>query len=242
MGQARPFYPEWAARYRGVSHRICHIFDNDFDGLSLPAGSDAIVVGSGITGAQVAHSLVTAGRNVLLLTRRELAGGQGKTSSTDWRDGRLRSQLCACPTLRERDAMLQAEGDRGTIPPWDLERIQTHIESGALTHRLARIAHAIPQNGDVTLITEDGLEYRRGILVLATGFYPHMQDWLRSAAKQLQLPSWEDGEPNLTVDFEWGTGSGIFLTGKQALRVGGPFAQNIVGGQQVADVICGLCS
>jgi hypothetical protein len=182
-------------------------------------------------------------RKVSFLTRRPLGSGEGKTGSKDWRDQpELRKRLCGLRTPAERDALLRSEGDRGTIPPWELRRIEELIAAGHVEHRLCGIAHAIPSDRDVEVVLDSGEVLRAGQLAIATGFTAETQDWLLASARMLDLPFYPDGIPLLEANFEWGKGSGIYMTGIHARRVAGPFAHNLVGAQMLAEVLCDECS
>mgnify|MGYP000243375370 CR=1 FL=1 len=236
-GQATPYYPEWSARLRGHNPLVCSIFDNDFEGADLPAGEDAIVLGSGITAGQLVDVLENKGqRKITLLTRRPLSKGEGKTSSMHWREADLRKKLCGYSELKDRDAMLRAEGDRGTMPIWEMERIEQLQSQGRVEHLLGEVAHVVPGKNSVEVILDTGRVLKTSLLALATGFVSELQDWMVRAARKAELPFYPDGLPRLDSNFHWG--GGIFLTGRQAVRVGGPFAHNIVGGMIFADEFC----
>lgn len=235
-GQSRPFYPEWAARLRGHNPKVCSIFDNDFDGTELPVGEDAVVLGSGITAGQLVNVLAKARKRITLLTRRPLSKGEGKTSSLHWREGKLRAELCGLSTMEARDAMLRAEGDRGTMPIWEIERIEQLKAAGVVEHVLGEVAHVVPNRDAVEVVLEDGRVLKASLLALATGFVSELQDWMIRAARKAELPFYPDSTPLLNSSFHWG--GGIYLTGRQAMRVGGPFAHNVVGGMIFADELC----
>ncbi|MCB0323089.1 MAG: FAD/NAD(P)-binding protein [Bdellovibrionales bacterium] len=240
MGQMRPFYPEWAARLRGHWPHVMHVFDNDFDGLNLPVVEHAIVVGGGITAAQTVARVAQNGtQRITYLTRRPLSKGEGVTSTLDWRDNQeLCQKLCSLELPSQRDDMLRAEGDRGTIPQWELERLEQLQSEERVIHEVCSISHAIPTSQNVRVALDNGIVLGANQLVLATGFTPELQDWLVASARALGLPFYPDGVPLLERDFEWGRGSNIFLTGIHARRIAGPYAHNVVGAQMFASQFC----
>ncbi len=241
MGQQRPFIPEFAARLQGSNPRVCSIFDNDFEGCNLPSGESAVVVGSGITSGQACGVLTNDGqRKVTLLTRRKLSNGSGKTSTMDWLGKELREKLCSMESCEQRDLLLKAERDRGTMPTWEQERIETLMSKGLLEHRITNIAHVIPEKDSVTIVLRSGEKIETSLLVLATGMVARLQNWVIDAGKKAELPFYHDEVPKLDINSHWG--GGIYLSGVQAMRSVGPFAHNIVGGMILANSVCDDCS
>ena len=234
IGQPTPAYPLWATTTRGHNPRVSHIFDNDYELTQLPEGEQFVVVGGGITAAQVASSLVLqAGRRVTLVTRRPLTGGAGRTNTVDWLDPDRRRQLCALP-WGKRAAYLKDEGDSGTVPWWELEVLDRLKNEAKIIHRITEVAHLAPTNAHVCLIDRDGDEIHGDAVVLATGLETGIPPWLKMSASALGLPFDERGFPLLTDQLEWG--KGLFVHGHFAKLVVGPFAANIVGGMIAANI------
>lgn len=236
LGHMAPHYPNWARTNRGHDPRISHVFDRDYELHELPDGDTVIVVGGGITAGQVAGSIAEElGRKVLLITRRELTRGEGTTSSEDWKDPERRQHLCGLD-WSERFELLRKEGDRGTMPPWEMERLQRLIDRGDLRHEVRDIALLVPQDDGVLLVDTNGNPLRGDATVLSTGMMPIVPDWLRFAARRLNLPFDDNGHPILQENLQWGTDHKIFLHGSFAKPVLGPYAPNVSGARIAGEI------
>lgn len=234
IGQPTPAYPEWATTTRGHNPRVSHIFDNDYELSELPPGEQVIVVGGGITAAQVASSIAKlSDRRVTLVTRRPLSGGEGTTNTVDWLDPERRARLCALPWV-DRYAFMEHEGDRGTVPFWELDRITEHKREGRIVHRVTEVSHLAPTNEHVCLIDANGEEIHGNLIVLATGLQLGLPLWLKAASDSLGLPLDSFGNPCLKNNLEWG--KGIYVHGSLARPIVGPFGGNIVGGMIAAQI------
>lgn len=235
VGQRAPFYPDWARALRGHDPRISHIFDRDYELCELPDGEVVSVVGGGITAAQVACSIADSGRKVILLTRRPLSGGSGK-GSDDWKDNEMRLRvLCSCEWT-ERFNVLRKHGDRGTVPPWELERIETHIQDGRIEHSVCNVEAMVPTALGVELIKRDGATVHSHVSVLATGLTSELPSWLIGSALAAGLPFDALRRPILQDNLQWGDDTCIFLHGVHAAPVVGPFAANISGARIAASI------
>ena len=238
LGMNAPDYPEWASRPRGHNPRICHVFDDDFHREELPKGDTAMVIGGGITGAQVAAALSERGdRHVTYITRSPLTRGEGRSSSAEWYDPQRRARLCALP-WPERMALLQREGDRGTVPEWEHVRLDRCRSAGTLSHRIDAIAHLVPSDDEVSVLFRNGAVQRVNQVVVATGLKKTFHDWIVASAREMGLPFTVEGEPQLENNLEWHPRSGVFMLGHHANPVLGPYGANISGGRIAADLIC----
>ncbi|MCB0347129.1 MAG: SidA/IucD/PvdA family monooxygenase [Bdellovibrionales bacterium] len=235
LGQSAPFYPDWARALRGHDPRISHIFDRDYELRELPGGEVVAVIGGGITAAQVACSIAESGRKVLLLTRRPLSGGAGEGSDY-WKDHETRHRvLCSC-AWPERFGVLRKHGDRGTVPPWELERIERLVSAGGIEHFVCNVEALVPTPDGIEVIRRDGSTLRSHVSVLATGMTPELPSWLTGSARAAGLPFDENGRPVLQDNLQWGYNSCVFLHGVHAAPVVGPFAANISGARIAASI------
>jgi hypothetical protein len=179
------------------------------------------------------------GVKVNYITRRPINSERGSTSSDYWKERCRRDELCKLPWPARWD-MIRKEGDRGTIPPWEVAKIEAHRGAGTIVHEVCDIALCVPDNEHVQVIREDGSVLHVDSIVLATGLQPAMPDWLLNSARRMSLPFDENGRPFLTDTLGWGDGSGVTLHGVYAQPVLGPFAANIAGARSGAE-ICVEC-
>ncbi|MCB0359406.1 MAG: SidA/IucD/PvdA family monooxygenase [Bdellovibrionales bacterium] len=226
-GPGGPFYPRWATRLG--SSRVCHIFDQTFERSSLEPGCRVILIGGGISGVQVALALAEAGHQVTVLTRRVI-GVSATTTPEDWTAARL-AQMTALP-YEQRFEMLQGAGDKGTLPSWEQQRLAEALRSRTIVHRVCNIESIRSEGADVCVYIAGGRPdvERAHTVVLGTGFIRDLPEWLRTSARNLNLPLTPSGAPILEPSLEWGTGSCIYLMGAGSAPVLGPYAANLIGG------------
>ena len=236
LGMMEPDYPSFASCLRGHDARIQHVFDLNYEVGELPAGERVAVIGGGITAAQVACSIAAQNRHVSLICRRKLSPGEGTTSSDDWLDPSRRAKLTVLP-WQERFAVLRKEGDRGTVPIWEMERVTKACDAGQIDLQVSRVAQLIPTRTAVEIAFPDGRVKTVDAVVMATGLKKALYDWVAESGQEMKLPTDASGLPILGDSLEWGKGSGIFLMGHLAGPVVGPFAANISGGVIAAQLI-----
>lgn len=230
--------PSWATGVDSVTH-VWDGFDPE------RAAADTVVVGGGITAAQLATCLAERDREpVTLCARREL---EAATTEADPRwinwnhiDRHLHRYP---PGSKERyETVLEARND-ATIPPTLLERLEAAVDEGMLSIRYGDIRSAREVDGRVRLLLEDGgcLSADRG--VLATGFTPVFEHpFVDRTADELELERGYRGTPVLDDEtlawrHESGDRSPLFVTGALAAGTVGPFAGNIAGARRAADRI-----
>ncbi len=228
--------PEWAEGIDAISH-VWDGFDSD-----EPA-DETIVVGGGITAAQLATCLAERER-VTLLARHELeeATIEADPRWINW--NHIERQLHRYPAgSRERlDTIRDARND-GTIPPRLFDRVEAATNDGRLSIRHGDVESARVVDGQVRLLSPNAGCCSADRVALATGFEPVFEHpFVGRIAATLGLERGYRGLPVLDDEtLAWqrrsGTGSPIFVTGALAASAVGPFAGNVAGARRSADRI-----
>ncbi|MDA3920483.1 MAG: FAD/NAD(P)-binding protein [Salinisphaera sp.] len=209
-----------------------HVFDPDF-ALGEP-GRATVIVGGGITGAQLALRAAEAGHRVCWLTRHKPVRADFDS------DPCYAGPRCLVPfadtPLAERTALLAEARFPGTLPPDIYSAITAALAAGEIAWR----------QGHPTRLTETGVALADGRIIdaerviLATGFAhrPAPDSVLGRTIADLRLVT--DTAGHLHLDSELAAAPGLHVAGRPASLQLGPMAGNIKGarlaGQTLADV------
>lgn len=113
---AQPRWPDWATRLRDGGALVRHIFERDFV-LEPDAWPDSVVVvGGGITAAQVAMRMADTGREVHLVSRHEPREHQFD-ADPGWVGPKHMRRFSATTDRGERRQMIGKARHAGSIPP-----------------------------------------------------------------------------------------------------------------------------
>ena len=233
----QPYWPGWARALRGeFGGVIHHVFDPGWElGTFAPAGR-TVVVGGGITAAQVAVSLARRHSGPIALLMRHAPRVHQFDSDVCWLGEQCMRHFRRTDDMRHRRDILRRVRHRGSMPPDVYRQLRK-----ALTRRSVCIIEA-----EVERATADPLG--RGILLhcagqppiaadhvlLATGFDPGRPGGalVDRAVVELGLPVAPCGYPVVDGRLEWGRG--IHVTGPLAELEIGPVARNIIGARYAA--------
>ena len=228
----QPEWPEWAPRGNA---RIRHVFEPGFEGW--PTSSETVVVvGGGLSAAQVALRLADEDHVVHLVSRHGLREHQFD-SDPGWLGPKYMRGFDREQDLgRRRDVITKAR-NRGSVPSDIRQSLRRAIDAKRIWwHK--RVVTAMDIQGD-------GLQVRLGVskslaadrVLLATGFAAHrpggsMIDELIASAS---LPCASCGYPIVDSSLRWHPG--VYVTGPLAELVLGPVSRNISGARQAGDRI-----
>ncbi|OVE83759.1 FAD/NAD(P)-binding protein [Natronolimnobius baerhuensis] len=236
--------PDWAD---GIGE-IEHIWDESFDPATQ--SGESIVVGGGITAAQVALCLADraadgageAASGVTLLSRHDLetAAIEADPRWINW--NHIERHLHRHPpgSQARADVIREARND-ATIPPTLFERLESAAETETLSIRHGDVRSARRVDGRVRLVLENGGCCSAEQVVLATGFAPIFDHpFVEQVADELDLKRGYCGMPVLSDEtLAWhrkdDTASRLFVSGALAAGAVGPLAGNIAGARRAAD-------
>lgn len=222
MGSGEGSIPRFAQQLRAEGKPVNHIFDPDFKLNDVQRGESVAVVGGGITAAQTAIGLAKRGHPVTLITRQPI-----KEAALDfprqWATYGSRYLLDGLsPT--ERREVINANRNKGTVPPYVMDELNAQLRSGMIRHQI------VPE------VTADGVRpFDR--VVLATGFESGRPGGalVDNAVSQYGLPVAPDGFPVVNGQLQWHPR--VWVSGPLAELSVGPASRNIVGAQLAAQRI-----
>ncbi|MCK6544978.1 FAD/NAD(P)-binding protein [Myxococcota bacterium] len=233
----QPEWPSWAAelRTKGPHGALQHIFEVGFDRDRVPDGARVVVIGGGISAAQVALALRTRCR-VTLLSRHELRRHMFD-SDPGWLGPKYLAAFAREVDPSRRRAAITEARHRGSMP----ENVHRHVRVAAAAGEL-RLERADIDRVDVGA---EGLHVRLGDgrsldvdrVLLATGFDRRrpggvMVDALVDAHG---LRCAACGYPIVDEALRWHPR--LFVTGPLAELELGPVSRNIAGARAAGERI-----
>lgn len=233
----QPHWPDWAAALRPQNAPVNHVFEAGFDREALPDWSQAVVIGGGISAAQLALALaLRQPGTVTLLMRRPLRVAPFD-SDLGWVGGTDLQRFRAEPDYARRREIIRAARYTGTVPEDVALLLQQAEARGVLRVQVGEVASAAASASGVDLTLTDGSSQTTDRLLLATGFDSRRPGgpWLDEAVTKLHLPVNVCGYPVVGPDLAWAPG--LFVTGPLAELYIGPVSRNIIGARLAAEVI-----
>lgn len=226
----QPYWPGWAPRHE---RRVQHIFSRDFRWPDESYRS-FVVVGGGISAAQVALRLLAEGRRVDLLIRHELRV-HSFDSDPGWLGPKLFPEFQRLEHPDDRRRLIQEVRNRGSITP-ELHRKLKHAADldDLRIHRVS-ISSAQVEENRVRLETAHQDILNADHLLLATGFDGRRPggEWLDRLVESVELPCATCGYPVVDPLLRWHPR--IHVTGPLAELELGPVSRNIAGARRAGD-------
>lgn len=241
--------------------RACHtshIFQNQVKFpppvLTERKSSSLVIVGGGLTAAQLAHVAITLGVSKVYMLLRGPLKIKHFDFHLDWvtkYKNLKKSAFYIKDTDEERLAMIQEARQGGSINPEYHKKLTRHLKSG----RLQMMKHTTIEAGlwnndtgcwDLSVITKsqsgNGDDHHDTItgdyVVFATGNQPDIKGlpFMKSIISQHDIKTVQ-GFPCLTDNLEWKEGLPLFVIGKNASLKVGPSSANLDGARLGAERI-----
>lgn len=226
----QPVWPDWAPRGEPGVH---HVFERDFDGWPL-ATETVVVVGGGISAAQVSLRLVKQGHRVHLVSRHAL---REHTFDSDpgWLGPKFMASFDRERDVDRRRALIAEARYRGSVTPEVRCALRQVIAGGQLHWHEGAIDGLEARGADLAMQLANGrvLDVQR--VLLATGFASHrpggkLVDRLVESAS---LPCASCGYPIVDWALRWHPR--VHVSGPLAELELGPAARNIAGARRAGD-------
>ncbi len=228
----QPEWPEWAAR---GNSRICHVFEPGFD--EWPSSSETVmVVGGGISAAQLALRLVEEDHDVHLVSRHVLRQHQFD-SDPGWLGPKFMAEFSQERDFGRRRAMITAARHRGSVPPDVRQLIRKAIAREQLEWHEGEVTGFRERQRAIDVALSTNAIVTADRVLLATGFASRrpggsMVDELIASAS---LPCATCGYPIVDSMLRWHPR--IFVSGPLAELELGPVSRNIAGARRAGDRI-----
>jgi cation diffusion facilitator CzcD-associated flavoprotein CzcO len=232
----QPAWPPWAAN--GEDPRIRHIFA---PGFVLDEGirrKKIVVVGGGISAAQIALWLTSEKGPVHLVSRHEPRMHQFD-SNPGWLGPRLMHGFEREKRPERRRALIAGARHRGSMPSDVFAALGRAIDEGRVHWHLAEVRGLHRASATLSMRLSSGPDIFADQVLLATGFQakrpggPLIDELIEEAS----LPCAACGYPLVDKFLRWHPL--VFTTGPMAELEIGPAARNIVGARRAADRILG---
>ena len=232
-----PLWPAWARELSEVGAPIEHVFAPSFSRARIPAFSRAIVVGGGITGAQLAVALAERAPGAVTLLSPHAPRVHQFDSDPGWIGPKYLDGYGREPDMARRRALIRAARNKGSMPPDVHAQLRRAAAQGKLAVRVGAAKEASLTDDVVSLHLADGDTLSADRVILATGFEARRPggDWLDRAISDLGLACAACGYPIVDAQLRWHPG--IHVTGPLAELELGPVARNIVGARLAAERI-----
>lgn len=239
LGDAGLFWPAWARalQSQGRKGQIQHVFEDDFQKGSSEKSQSIVVVGAGISAAQLAVQLADEGHQVHVVGRHPV-----KVHTFDANPGWLGPKnLTRFHTETDPDRrrmMIDKARNRGSMPRDVKLRFDRAVQSGVVEHRVDEVLHAEPilqshQAPRIELQLREGrIECDR--VVLATGFRTERPggELVDALVQNYALECAQCGYPVIDRHLCWHPR--ISVMGPLAELEIGPAARNIAGARMAA--------
>jgi thioredoxin reductase len=224
----QPVVPAWAEPFRRDA-RVQHLFDANFNRDSFARDAPVVIVGGGISAAQLACHLAREDVPVMVVAR-HAPRVHRFDSDPQWLGPKGLGGFSRLRDPDARRAVIREARHRGSMPPEVASQVNAHVHA-----RRVRWIEA-----DVTALTTDAHALHLTLdrapsslsaarLVLATGFDPRRPGgaMLDDAVERLGLRCAACGYPLVSPGLEWAPG--LFVSGPLAELELGPVARNIAG-------------
>lgn len=223
----QPFWPDWAQNFKG-SAAVRHVFSPDFDREALPDWRHAVVVGGGITAAQLALSLVERSPGTVTLVRRHNERIYDFDSDVGWMNATNLRGFAQVDDYDERRRIIRQARHRGSIPGDVRAALTAAVAAGAL-NLMHGAVESFAGNPALTLNLCDKQTIAADLVILGTGYAQSRPggNLVTDAIATYGLPLAGCGYPIVSTTLEWAPG--LYVSGPLAELEIGPASRNIIG-------------
>jgi glycine/D-amino acid oxidase-like deaminating enzyme len=234
-----PHWPLWARQAQAAGANIHHLFDRTYR-RSAPEG-ETVVVGGGITAAQVATAFSLQAPGSVTLLMRHTPRLHQFDSDLGWITHQYLDGYYQETDYARRRDMIRAARHRGSMPADVARELDQAVQHGLLDLRINEVSQVrlseAEQSKTMTLELSNGETLKADHIILATGFETARPGgaWLDKAVSEYGLPCAADSYPIIDQRLCWS--SGLFVSGSLAELEIGPVARNFVGVKLAAERI-----
>lgn len=230
----QPRWPAWAAQLRAAGGQVRHLYGCEEPAVAPPAG-ETVVVGGGISAAQVAVALAReAPGSVTLLLRHDIRI-ESFDSPPGWVGPKELRGFQAEPNVTRRRALIAGARRPGSMPEDVARNLRRAERWGPLRIVRGEVRRATRQADGRVGLELPGLTLRADRVLLATGFAQQRPGggWLDRAIAAYELPLAPCGYPLVAPSLAWAPG--LYATGALAELELGPVARNIAGARHAGE-------
>lgn len=221
----QPRIPEWAIKPKARETQIHHLFELGFNRDDLTQWQNAVVIGGGISAAQIAMTLASKQPGTVTLLSRHEPRIHHFDSDPCWVTRLCLEDFTHEPDPNQRRKIIQQARHPGSIPHDIADALQFAQETGLLRVIMGEVTEI---DGS-TLTLSNGDMLPADLILLATGFESKRPGgvWLDTAIADYDLPVAACGYPVVDETLCWT--DGLYVTGPLAELEIGPTSGNIIG-------------
>ena len=236
----RPHWPQWAQEVRQWNENIHHLFDPHYTRSAIDGAT--VVVGGGITAAQVATTLALEAPGTVTLLMRHAPRLHQFDADLGWITHQYLDGFYQETDYARRRDMIRSARHRGSMPADVARELNMAVQHGLLDLRIDEVSRVVrfTESGSsnrMVLELSGGAALVADQIILATGFESSRPGgtWLDAAVAHHGLPQAADGFPIVDGRLCWAPG--LFVSGALAELEIGPVARNFVGVKLAAERI-----
>lgn len=230
-------WPRWAKTTRERGAHIDHVLEADFARDTVAAGEHVLVVGGGISAAQLALGLLDRPSGSVTLLARHAPRVHTLDADLPWFGRGGPAEFARTNDPRKRRTLLGLGRRRGSMPKETAARIAAAVAAGRLALRFGEIVRAtnLPDARVRIETADEGLTCDR--IILATGFSTQRPGgtWLARTIRSEGLPVAPCGYPIADTSLSWRPG--LHVCGPLAELQLGAAARSIAGARRAAEIL-----
>jgi glycine/D-amino acid oxidase-like deaminating enzyme len=231
---AQPRWPCWAQALRAAGGPVRHLYAPETTHMPLP--SDAtVVIGGGISAAQVAVALARKAPGTVTLLMRHAIRVEDFDSPPGWVGPKELRRFLAEPSLHRRRAMIAGARRPGSMPQDVAHSLERATRAGMLRIERGEVRQGVLRPDGIVELSLPGQTLHADQVILATGFDGQRPGgaWLDQVIAANELPVAPCGYPVVTPGLQWAPG--LYVTGALAELELGPVARNIAGARHAGE-------
>jgi len=230
-------YPGWyAATESSTDPNIAHVFSPDYNRDARNAPRAPVIVGGGVTAAQLALALSRRSENPPVIVARHPVKSEQFDSNPCFIGPRCLEDFLAERDYTRRRQIITRERNPGTMPSDVAVELQAALDEKRITYIVDEVVGTTPsREGQTEVRLSTGPSTLSSDAVfLATGFnpVPPASRLIADLAARHSLKLAEDGYPIVDRHLQWQ--ERVFLAGPLAELELGPACVNIIGAHHAA--------
>lgn len=224
----QPHYPEWSLPLIAEGTPIQHIFQHDFRRDKLSTWDDFVIIGGGISAAQLAISLAKHQTGTITLLMRHEPRITHFDSDPCWVTNLCLEKFHAEKDYMKRREIIQQARNRGSMPLDVFDALENAVDRGEIQIVVDEVVSAKESNQKVTLSTKAN-QFLADRVILATGFETKRPggQLVDDLIQRYDLSIAPCGYPIIDETLCWS--DGLYVSGALAELEVGPVARNIIG-------------
>lgn len=234
----QPFWPDWAVRLRQSAAPVNHVFDPAFHPDKIEDHGPICIVGSGISGVQLALKIAERTDNGILLISKQPVRVVDIDFDPGWLGPKYLDSFRHQP-LEKRRLLINKAREKGSIPGDTKIFLEKAVEMNQIVIHVDEITDSFFSGEAISLSGIYG-RYECSQVILATGFEQRRpgNGFIDQAIHELGLKTFSCGFPVIGKDLRWH--DRVFVSGPLSELQIGPSARNIAGAREAGRIIITL--